>query len=72
MHSSGSLLLKADTVTVIDDRQPGESEELCLSNFYAHEDRVTREIVMYMPRWFAHSADMKDWTASSYRCRIQV
>jgi hypothetical protein len=46
-------LLKRDTVRVVDDRQPGESELLTLSNFLAREDRETHEICLHMTRMFA-------------------
>jgi hypothetical protein len=46
------LLLK-NTVRTVDDRQPGESEILTLSNFYAREDRETRNIALHMTRMFA-------------------
>jgi len=49
-------LLIRDSVTVIDDRQPGESERLTLSNFYAREDRETGELLLFLPRFFAKDA----------------
>jgi hypothetical protein len=48
-------LLMRDTVTVIDDRQPGEGERLTLSNFYTREDRETGELLLHLPRFFAHN-----------------
>lgn len=45
--------LQRATVRVIDDLQPGENSLLTLSNFYAREDRRTREIVVHMTRLFA-------------------
>jgi len=42
--------LQRETVTVIDDRGPGDGELLSLANFYAREDRETREIVLHMSR----------------------
>ena len=37
----------------MDDRQPEEDELLTLSNFFAREDRETRQIVVHMTRLFA-------------------
>lgn len=69
-----SLLLKKETVLVIDDLQPGENSRLSLSNFHAYEDRKTHEIVFCMPRWFAQrkGTDSSDWTTDTYRYRVKV
>lgn len=67
-----SLLLKKDTVLVVDDLQPGDNYRMNLSNFYAYEDRETREVVICMPRWFARAAEKSDWTTDSYRYRIEL
>ena len=64
-----SGLLKQNTLRQIDTRQPGEHEILTLSNFYAHEDRETREIVLYMTRLFAHN---DGWEGDGMRYRITV
>src|SRR5205085_1582917 len=45
-----SGLLKQESLRSIDGRQDGENEILNLSNFSAHEDRETKEIVLYMTR----------------------
>lgn len=49
----GSGLLRRDTITAIDDRQPGEPERLTLSNFYAREERGSGDILLYLPRFHA-------------------
>lgn len=67
-----SLLLRKQTITIIDDLKPGESPRTCLSNFHAYEDRETGEIVMCMPRWFVNSREKLDWTSNSYRYRIRL
>ena len=54
-RSSGRLL--RDSVTVIDDRRDGESDQLTLSNFYAREDRETGDLLLHMPRLFARETD---------------
>ena len=48
-------LVIRDSVTAIDDRAPGESEQLTLSNFHALEDRETGEILVSLPRYFAQA-----------------
>ena len=45
--------LIAGSVRVVDDLKPGENPQLSLSNFYAREDRQTREISVHMTRLFA-------------------
>lgn len=71
-----SGLLARDSVRVIDDREPGESERMTLSNFMAHEDRVTREIVLHMTRGFTREAPggkgRLDFTADAFEYRIEV
>lgn len=61
------------SVTVIDDRQPGESEHLTLSNFYCREDRETGDLLLHMTRLFARDfrrGGTIDWTADSLLYRI--
>lgn len=65
----GSGLLKHESVREVDTRQPGESELLTLSNFYAREDRQTREIALHMTRLFAHA---DGWEGDGYLYRIPV
>lgn len=60
-------LLKKSTLRQIDTRQNGENEILTLSNFFAHEDRESKEIVLYMTRLFA----LPDgWEGDAMRYRI--
>jgi len=47
---SDTGLLIRDSVSVIADRQPGEPEDLTLSNFYARWDRETGELLLHMAR----------------------
>jgi hypothetical protein len=61
------LTLIRDSIFTIDDRQPGEPEVMTLSNFCAHEDRETAEIVLHMSRWF-----IEDWIGHAYIYRIGV
>jgi hypothetical protein len=64
----GSLLLRKDTVTVLDTLGPGDPASLQLSNFTAHEDRLTHEIVLSMTRYMPYP----DWVGDSYIYRIAV
>ena len=64
-----TALLKKDSLRKIDDRQPGEDEVLMLSNFYAREDRVTREIVLHMSRLFPLASG---WAGDAFDYRIKL
>jgi hypothetical protein len=62
-------LLIRDSLIMVDDRQPGDDEILALSNFYAREDRETRQIALHMTRMFT----FKDgWVGDAYLYRIDV
>jgi hypothetical protein len=62
-------LLIRDSLILVDDRQPGEDEILMLSNFYAREDRETRQIALHMTRMF----NFKDgWVGDAFLYRIEV
>ena len=65
-----SLLLQRDTLAVIDDRRPGEFHGMTLSNFHAHEDRATGDILLHISRMMTHSAE--DWTTDALQYRIAV
>lgn len=65
---SASGLLVRESVVVIDDRQPGDDEGLMLSNFMAHEDRETGEILLHMSRISSKSG----FTSPAYLYRIAV
>jgi len=64
-----SGLLIRESLIKVDDRQPGESELLTLSNFYANEDREAHQIVLYMTRLFAFP---DGWVGDASRYRINV
>jgi hypothetical protein len=66
----GSLLLRRETVAIVDDRAPGEHEAMTLSNFHAHEDRVTGDIVLHMSRWMTRGPH--DWKTDALQYRIDV
>jgi hypothetical protein len=62
------LLLKS-SIRTVDDRRPDEDEILTLSNFYAREDRETKEIVVHMTRLFAFH---DGWEGDALLYRIPV
>ncbi|MCC6291571.1 MAG: exo-alpha-sialidase [Bryobacterales bacterium] len=64
-----SGLLRRSTVRTVDTLQPGESDQLSLSNFYAREDRATREICLHMTRLFALPSG---WQGDGLLYRIPV
>ncbi len=65
-RSSG--LLRRSSVRVVDTLQPGEDPILSLSNFYAREDRRTREVVVHMTRLFARP---EGWSGDAWLYRIR-
>jgi hypothetical protein len=70
-RQSGRLIER--TVRVVDDRRPDDGPDLALSNFSAHEDRATGEIVLHLTRLFARShGESRDWTADAEVYRIPV
>jgi hypothetical protein len=62
-----SFGLVRESVVVIDDCGPGDDPSLMLSNFMAHEDRQTKEIVLHMSRF-----NVAKWTGDAYQYRIGV
>lgn len=60
-----TLGIRKDTVTQIDTRQPGEGEQMQLSNFWIIEHDGTHQLEILVPRLFEDPGDM--WTASTYR-----
>lgn len=64
---TGRLL--RSSVQTVDTLQPGEDSVLSLSNFYAREDRRTREIAIHATRLFAKPGE---WTGDSYLYRVRV
>jgi len=66
---SRSGVLVRESLIVVDDRQTGEDEILTLSNFYAREDRETRQIVIHMTRMFAFP---DGWVGDAQIYRVSV
>ena len=68
-------LVIRDSVSVVDDRKPGESEYLTLSNFLVREDRENGDLLLHMSRLFAQDfrkGGKIDWTADALLYRIRV
>jgi hypothetical protein len=63
-----SGLLRKESIRTVDTKGADEDPVLSLSNFYAREDRVTREIVIHMTRLFA-KPDGWEGDAYAYRAR---
>ena len=55
--------LKRNTVTVIDDRQPGGGKALQLSNFSVLQDRETHDLEVHLTPIGANVDDFSDWPA---------
>ena len=62
--------LKRNTVTAIDDRQPGESDRLQLSNFSLLENRETHKLEVYLTRIGADPSDF--WGADAYKYTLTL
>lgn len=65
----GSGLLIREKVRTIDTLQKGEDPVLSLSNFFAREDRQTKEICVHMTRLFARD---KAWEGDAMLYRIPI
>ena len=63
-----SAMLLKESVVTIDTREPGEDEDLQLSNFLAHEDRENGDVVLYVTRFFHKKA----WRGDAYVYRVAV
>ncbi|MDA0709176.1 MAG: sialidase family protein [bacterium] len=62
---SGCLI--GETVTILDDRQAEDSDQVTLSNFYTREDD-RGDLLLYLPRLFSRGA--KEWTTDLMQYRI--
>ncbi|MCD4824246.1 MAG: glycoside hydrolase [Phycisphaerae bacterium] len=60
-----TFMLIADSVFVIDDKGPDDDPSLTLSNFMAHEDRPSGEIVVHASRFI-----IADFTGDAYQYRL--
>lgn len=64
--------LKKSTVTIIDDRSVSEPELVQLSNFSILEDRVTKNIEIYLTRLGENGGGADIWTANSYKYTLYM
>jgi len=62
------LGLVEDTVAEIDTLQPGEDEDLQLSNFFAYEDRESHEVLVHVTRLF----HVNGWRGDARLYRLAV
>lgn len=62
-----TLGLIKDSILVIDDKGPQDDVSLTLSNFMAHDDRVSSEIILHMSRW-----NISEWIGDAYIYRIAI
>ncbi len=78
-----TLLLRKESLLVIEDRRPGEPEWTALSNFHVREDRVSREIVVHLSpigKGLAQASQPAsrpaqpsfEWTADAWVYRVAV
>lgn len=61
-----------ETLTIVDDRKPGEHERLTLSNFNCREDRRNGQIVVNYPRLFSNFDGKVDFTADLMETRLEL
>jgi hypothetical protein len=68
-----NYLLMRDTVSLIDDRLPDEHSDTTLSNFMAHEDRETGDILLFLARSYTTGSEPADHcTGNIFLFRISV
>jgi len=63
-----TLSLVRESVFVVDDKTRDENPALTLSNFFAHEDRETGQILLHMSRLFM----IDKWRGDAFLYRIEV
>jgi hypothetical protein len=63
--------LKRDTITVIDQRGPGDSPKVQMSNFRYYQDRQTGDVVVFLSRYAERDAE-KWKLANYYRYRVEL
>lgn len=68
VDSKSGLLIRG-SLREVDGLHPGENDQLTLSNFYAREDRETREVCLHMTRLFALPGG---WEGDAMLYRIPV
>ena len=66
----GRAAIKPETVTIIDNRSPGEGPEVQLSNFSLLENRETHELELYLTKFGADPSNV--FTADCYRYEVKI
>jgi hypothetical protein len=71
-RQSGAV--RRGSLHAIDDRRPGESPRLSLSNFQAREEPATGDVLVYVPRFYASQVEGQptDYTAHLWCYRVAV
>lgn len=69
IDENGLTVIKK-SIEIIDTRQPGDCDQVQLSNFKAYEDRQTKEIVVNLSR--VQEKDSKILATPSYQYRIKI
>jgi hypothetical protein len=67
-----SLMLIKESVTVVEDRKPQDDVLIQFSNFWAHEDRETGEVVVYLPDCYPLDKNYETFGGQTYRYRVEV
>jgi hypothetical protein len=63
--------VRRETITVIDQRAPHESEQVQMSNFRFYQDRETGDVVVFLTRF--GERDPVEWQlADYYRYRVEI
>ena len=65
------MTLKRNTLTVIEDRMPGETQWVRFSNFFAYNDRETGNIVMLMQKSYCELQENLEQQPHP-NCRYQI
>ena len=65
-----SFAVKRSTLTVIDERAPGESEHVQMSNFRFYQDRQTGDVVVYLSRYGERGGHANWRDADFYEHRV--
>ena len=75
-----TMRLKRATLCTLDDRRPGDAERMQISNFFAEEDRLTRDLRIFAAPLFRRPSKPPDsagrpaldWTANLWLYRVDV
>jgi len=65
-----SLLLRKETACIIADVEPGQSHDTTFSNFYAREESVSGDVLVYMTAFHADPENIFGADAYEYRVRM--